>query len=60
MKCLKCGKPLQQVFVGIAHEFKNPTVIKGEESDQILVCTNSQCDDGKYNNGLGTPEPLPF
>ncbi len=62
MKCIKCGKPLQQVLFGIAHEFKNPSTIKGAtaDEDQVLVCTNPQCEDGKHNNGMPKPEDIPF
>ena len=60
MKCPKCGKLLQSVFMGIASDFKNPIEIKDEEGmvTSWIVCTNPDCEDGKFNSHEVTE--LPF
>ena len=62
MKCPKCGKLLQSVFMGIASDFKNPIEIKDDENHVIswIVCTNPNCEDGRLNCSVTDPGELPF
>lgn len=62
MKCAKCGKLLQSVFVGIASDFKHAIEIKDPEGQVThwLVCNNPQCEEGRLNASLPDVKDLPF
>jgi hypothetical protein len=62
MKCTKCGKLLQHVFVGLAFAFCNPIEIKDAEGKVThwLVCNNPHCVDGQLNCAVPNSENVPF
>ncbi len=50
-KCVKCGRPMQQVLFGIQHGFIGGVRDEDAEGNvkRWLVCTNPDCFDGKRN-----------
>jgi hypothetical protein len=58
INCIKCGKPLQAVFFGIAHEFTGgvSVALEDESRNHWLVCTNPDCPDGSKNISHGVCE----
>jgi hypothetical protein len=62
MKCPKCGKLLQSIFVGISSGFHNAIEIKDPDGmvSHWLVCNNPDCVDGKLNCATPRAEDIPF
>jgi hypothetical protein len=58
INCIHCGKLLQAVFFGIAHQFTGGVYVQIEDESQSywLVCTNPDCVDGSKNVNLGVTE----
>ena len=58
IQCIKCGKPLQAVFFGIAHGFTGgvKVTLDDQSQDRWMVCTNPDCPDGSKNISHGVCE----
>jgi hypothetical protein len=59
MKCEKCGKVLQLIFIGI-EGYKNPVAVKDADGHTIswMVCNNPACEIGKLNFAGETDERI--
>lgn len=51
INCVKCGQPLQSMFLGLLQQFKGGITIKNNDGIIVkeLACINPYCADGKLN-----------
>jgi hypothetical protein len=57
VNCIKCGQPMQPIFVDTGHGFKGGFQIVGTDNGRWVVCINPNCEDGKHNVGQDSNMP---
>ena len=51
INCVKCGRPLQAVFIAFGQKFKGGIERQDKDGNivEALACINTECEDGKCN-----------